>query len=99
MKIVVSGTESRVGLAHWWPERDHRWDHISPVPSFMRHRAYQNKSRYITMVYANLPQGYLSTFAVCCEKDQPTREKGRFIALLRMGRLLKSMGLRMERTV
>lgn len=97
MKIVVGGTEGRVGIAHWWPERDQQWDHISPIPAFMRNKAHKDSSRYMTMVYANLPIGHLSTFAICRHDDQPTREKGRFIALLRMGRLLKSMGLRMER--
>ena len=97
MKIVVSGTESRVGIVHWWPKRDWWQCDYSPIPAFLRKKAYRNKSKYITMVCVNLPQGYLATFATCCAKDQPARAKGRFIALLRMGRLLKSMGLRMER--
>jgi hypothetical protein len=55
------------------------------------------KSKYMSMVQVELPGGILTTYAVCRDNDQPSREKGRFIALLRMGRLLKSMGLKMER--
>lgn len=106
MGIVVRDgkTESRVGIVHWWPGRDgRRWqgyacyEHISSIPTFLRMKAYRDRSKYITMIYANLPAGHLSTFAICRHNDQPSREKGRFIALLRMGRLLKSMGLKMEK--
>jgi len=34
---------------------------------------------------------------MCCPKDTPTRATGRFIAFLRMARMLKQMGLKMEK--
>jgi hypothetical protein len=94
---MIKVGDSRVSIAHWWPSREFDRDHYSPIPSFIRHRAYQRGSRYMTMVHVVLPQGHLATYAKCCAKDQPDRAKGRFIALLRMARLLKSMGLRMEK--
>ena len=100
--IVVkkeNGEEGRLQIAHWWPGRDWDWTGVaySPIPSYMRNRAYRKDSKYMTMARIVFPSGELATYAVCCPKDQPTREAGRFISLLRMGRLLKSMGLRMER--
>jgi len=39
----------------------------------------------------------VETVARCCPKDQPSRAKGRFLALLRLARTLKKMGYRLER--
>lgn len=94
---MIKVGDSRVSIAHWWPYRDLRYDHYSPIPSYLRHRAYQKNSKYMTMVHVELPQGHLATYATCCARDQPDRGKGRFIALLRMARLLREMGLKMER--
>jgi len=95
--IVRDGLErGRVGVAHWWPERDCWWA-SSVFPTYMRNRARRMKSKYMTMVYVEFPEKVLVTSAICRKNDQPSREKGREIALLRMGRLLKSMGLKMER--
>jgi len=95
--IVRDGLErGRVGVAHWWPERDFCWG-PSVLPTYMRRRARRMKSKYMTMVYVEFPNSAIATYAVCRANDQPSREKGRFIALLRMARLLKSMGLKMER--
>lgn len=104
MGIIVKDGESegRVGIAHWWHGRD--WWHTgnftyatNPIPAYMRRRAHRMKSKYMTMVRVSFPEADLATYAICRENDQPCRAKGRFIALLRMGRLLKSMGLKMER--
>ena len=100
MPIVVRDGErvGRVGIAHWWPYRNWWWEEGNgPFPTYIRDRARRMRSRYMTMVRVSLPNGELATYAICREMDQPNRAKGRFIALLRMGRLLKSMGLRMER--
>jgi len=103
MIVVRNGDgEGRVGIAHWWPGRC--WTSIgfsiaiSPIPAYMRSRALRMRSKYMTMVRVSFPEAELATYAVCRANDQPSREKGRFIALLRMGRLLKSMGLKMERS-
>lgn len=96
--IVKDGSiEGRVGIAHWWPDRAFQQNHFSPFPTFIRRRAYRMRSKYMSMVQVELPRGILTTYAICRENDQPCRAKGRFIALLRMDRLLKSMGLKMER--
>jgi len=104
MKIVVrdGDAEARVGLSHWWPGRDWVWHSdftatFSPIPAYVRNKAHRMGSKYMTMVYTELPRGHLATYAVCRANDQPSRAKGRFIALLRMGRLLKGMGLKMEK--
>ena len=100
MPIVVRDGEKvgRMGIAHWWPHRNIWWqESFCPFPSYIRNRAYRMRSRYMTMVRVSLPRGELATYAICREMDQPNRAKGRFIALLRMGRLLKSMGLKMAR--
>ena len=103
MILVRKGEEvGRVWIAHWWPGRD--WwsnDHfswtINPIPAYVRGKAHRMKSKYMTMVRVTFPDGELVTYSTCRSNDQPNRAKGRFIALLRMGRLLKSMGLRMEK--
>lgn len=98
--IVVRDGEKvgRVGIAHWWPYRNIWWEEsFSPFPSYIRNRAYKMRSKYMTMARVSLPEGELATYAVCRANDQPNRAKGRFIALLRMARLLKSMGLKMEK--
>ena len=99
MIIVKKGNEEgRLGVAHWWPTRSlFDWTHNSPIPTHVRRTARGKGTKYLTMVSVNFPTGQLVTFASCCPKDIPTREAGRFIALLRMGRLLKSMGLKWER--
>ena len=101
MKLVVRAGEDacKVGVAHWWPYRWHWYDEasLSPFPSYMRRKAYRMNSKYMTMVRVSFRDGDLTTFAVCRANDTPSRAKGRFIALLRMGRLLKSMGLKMEK--
>ena len=100
MTIVVRDGEKvgRVGIAHWWPGR-YWWRSVdSPFPAYMRRRAYRMKSKYMTMAHVRFEDGAVTTYAVCRANDQPNRAKGRFIALLRMGRLLKSMGLRMEKS-
>ena len=100
MKLVVRDGEEvgRVHICHWWPERYYDFlGYGSPIPSYVRKRAYDQDSKYLTMTSVELPRGALATYAFCREMDQPSRAKGRFIALLRMGRLLKSMGLKMEK--
>ena len=102
MSIIVkrqNGEVGKVQIAHWWPQRDWDWTGYthSPIPSHVRNRAYRMGTTYMTMARVMFPSGELATYALCCPKDQPTREAGRFISLLRMGRLLKSMGLRRER--
>lgn len=100
MKLIVrnGNQEGRVGLAHWWPTRSYMdWNHHSPIPTHVRRNARRRGTRYLTMASVNFPAGQLATFAACCPQDQPTRAAGRFIALLRLGRLLKSMGLKWER--
>jgi len=51
------------------------------------------------MTVARVDLGYveLTTTARCCPRDQPRRSAGRFIALLRLARALKTMGLKMEK--
>lgn len=103
MPIVVRDGEKvgKVQIAHWWPGRSqysvrgYGFSYISPFPAYVfRHT---KGTKYMTMVRAVFPDGELATYAKCCPKDQPSRATGRFIALLRMARLLKSMGLRMEK--
>jgi hypothetical protein len=99
MKLVVMNgdLEGRVGLYHWWPRRDY-WVNNSPIPFHIRNRARCNGNKYLTMAFVDFPNSRLATYTSCHPtKDQPTREAGRFIALLRLGRLLKSMGLKWER--
>lgn len=99
MMLVVRTSEGdgRVGIAHWWPGKGFISGFNSPFPAYIRRRAYRRGSKYMTMAYVELPGGVISTYATCCKKDHPTRAQGRFIALLRLARILKSMGLKMER--
>jgi len=105
MAIVVRTDDGvgRVGIAHWWPGRSYysfagtMISYNSPFPSYILRRSGRVKTKYMTMVRVTFEDGELATYAMCCPKDQPSRAAGRFIALLRMARLLKSMGLKMER--
>ena len=104
MKLVVRDGEEvgSVHIVHWWPGRDYSYCgdftwYVSPIPAYVRWKAREQDSKYLTMTSVKLPRGDLATYAVCRKNDQPSRAKGRFIALLRMGRLLKSMGLKMEK--
>ena len=103
--IVVKDGENvgKVNIAHWWPGRPqysfrgNSISYSSPFPVHIFHRGRGKHTKYMTMVRVEFPDGELATYAKCCPKDQPSRATGRFIALLRMGRLLKSMGLKMEK--
>jgi len=104
MIVVRNGDgEGRVSIAHWWPGRSYysfagtTISYNSPFPTYILNRHGRIGTKYMTMVRISFDNGELATYAMCCPKDQPGRAKGRFIALLRMGRLLKSMGLKMER--
>lgn len=105
MPIVVRKGEEvgRVWIAHWWPGRPQysfvgtTISYSSPFPAYIFKRGRGKHTRYMTMVRVEFAEGEFATYSMCCPKDQPNRAKGRFIALLRMARLLKSMGLKMER--
>ena len=104
MIVVRRGEDvGRVSIAHWWPHRSFfrftgtMISHSSPFPSYILKRVGRTKAKYMTMVRVTFDDGELATFAICCPKDQPSRATGRFIALRRMARMLKDMGLKMER--
>lgn len=105
MPVVRKGEEvCRVSIVHWWPGRyyegwidgDFRYAE-NPFPAYMRMRAHKMRSKYMTMARVRFKDGELVTYATCCQKDQPSRATGRLIALIRMGRLLNGMGLKMEK--
>lgn len=51
----------------------------------------------MTIVSTDLGGVELSAWARCCPNDQPRREVGRFIALLRLARTLRPLGYRLEK--
>ena len=106
-KLVVrdNGQVYPVRLVHWWPGRKYRRINGAtetgiPVRwnrSFEFWFSPMKGTRYMTAASANVHGDlYLGTSA-CSPKDMPSREVGRFIALLRLARGLKADGLRMER--
>jgi len=96
MIIVTNGEKvGRLSITHWWPER-HWWESVS-VPAFLVRKSLRMRSRYMTVASARFEDGEISAVARCCKRDQPSREVGRFIALLRLARTLRRMGYRMER--
>jgi hypothetical protein len=98
MIIVTNGEKiGRLSIAHWWPGRDHWWETPS-VPAFMIRDSKRKRSRYMTVASARFEDGEVAAVARCCKRDQPSREVGRFIALLRLARTLKRMGYRIVRT-
>ena len=96
MIIVTNGERTgRLAIAHWWPEKN--WIQESTLPAYMVRKSRRMRSRYMTVASARFEDGEIAAVSRCCKKDQPSREAGRFIALLRLGRTLKEMGYRFER--
>lgn len=96
MKLVATdGTNAYpVRVCHWWPGREYQ--SVSPIPSFMVRQAERFGSRYLTFVNVQTETGMVAATARCCKKDQPQRATGRFIALLRLARTLKTLGMKLE---
>ena len=96
MKIIATnGTETgRVTLAHWWPGRL-----TFEIPYHVIRKAYQDRTRYLTYIRAEVGDGEVTAWARChpVKDRQSSREKGRFIALLRLARALKKLGWRLEK--
>jgi len=99
MIVATNGKESSpVQIVHWWPTR---WPwrviqhyHFSPLLIW---GARKRKTRYMTLAQTWIDNEPIWAVARCCPKDQPSRAKGRFLALLRLARTLKKMGYRLER--
>jgi hypothetical protein len=96
MIVATNGSETgRVRLSHWWPGRVCR---LPNVNGRLWRRCLEGKTRYLTVFSAELPDGLeITASARCYPGDRPKKEKGRFIALLRLARALRAMGWRLER--
>jgi hypothetical protein len=100
MKIVArKGSDERVvRLKHWWPGRWMGGYDIVFVQEKLIQRAYKEGTRYMTVAHVDLaPNAAVAAWSRCCPKDQPSRETGRFIALLRLARALRPLGYRLGR--
>jgi len=107
MKVVAKkgDDERRVRLCHWWPGREQTSEWMigeytrtpSPIPFRLIDQARWQETRYMTVASANLGTTEIRTIARCCPKDQPSRATGRFIALLRLARVLRPLGYKLEK--
>ena len=107
--IIVrqSGNMYPVRLVHWWPGRVYAKGMTGGIrvpvrykdctPGAVRYKPLHKNTRYMTAATVALDDMFLTGFASCGPKDKPSREVGRFIALLRLARGLKEIGLTMER--
>ena len=92
---ATNGTDTgRVQLFHWWPGRQYAG--TSPIPPSLVREAERIGSRYLTFAVAELPQGPVAEYSLCCPKDMPDRAMGRRIALGRLASALEPMGWRVE---
>lgn len=91
--IATNGTESvKVHITHWWP---HRYYSGGNIPSYIRARALQDKTRYLTMANVDMENGIVAAFARCKKTDAPNRATGRELALSRLSVLLAPLGWRL----
>ena len=91
--VRQNGNVYPLRLSHWWPGRVCR---LPNVIGGMWLRAVRQGTKYLTIASVELNGVTVTAHAMCRHDDQPRRKVGRFIALLRLARGLKSMGLRLE---
>ena len=96
MKVVAKkgNDEHRVSLSHWWPGRACR---LPAVPIKAWKRSARGNTRWMTIASTDLDGIEVLAYARCCPRDNPSRAKGRFIALLRLARALRPLGYRLEK--
>lgn len=93
--VATNGTDTgRVQIFHWWERR--QFSGTSPIPPSLVKEAQRRGSRYLTFAVAELPQGPVAAYSLCCPKDTPNRAMGRRIALGRLASELEPMGWRVE---
>lgn len=93
MLVATNGKEScPVELIHWWPGREFGRRNLD----LFFELAAREGTRYITVASVVVGEEMILSLAHCCELDQPSRARGRTIALGRLNKQLKEIGYWLE---
>jgi hypothetical protein len=93
--VRIGGWTGRVTFHEWWPGKRG----VQAWITGLQLQLMGLTPKHATFARVDLADGYcrIESPAYCCPRDEVDRAKGGFISLLRLARVLKKLGLRIER--